>query len=419
MIGGSVACRRPRMNQSPIRSREHLLHMLAEAAELEHNLLCSYLYAAFGLKRGVDEDLQPHELAAVQRWRAAIMGVCMEEMAHLAQVANLMVAVGSRPHFDRPNLPVAPGYHPARIQVALAPFDLDTLRHFIFLERPEASPVQDSAAFAASEAVERHPETGVLMPSAPDYATIGEFYELLATGLACLAGEIGESALFIGPAGNQMRAEDFGMEQLSVVTDLASAQQALQLIVEQGEGARSDAERSHFHVFCDIEREYRRLLDARPAFQPSRNVARNPVMRRPVATDRVHVNAGPAAALLDAANAVYSLMLRCLAAAYDCDGQQRERRKALVACATGLMGVLVRLSDRLTQLPANAAGEVGAGVTFAMLRATEGLAPGVDVGLVLGPRFRRIAARIGELDLPTEARAAILAQLEALRESLD
>ena len=34
-------------------AREQLLHTLYEAAELEHNLMCTYLYAAFSLKRGV------------------------------------------------------------------------------------------------------------------------------------------------------------------------------------------------------------------------------------------------------------------------------------------------------------------------------------------------------------------------------
>src|SRR5690349_2957002 len=34
-----------------IGSREQLLHLLAEAAEIEHALMCSYLYAAFSLKR--------------------------------------------------------------------------------------------------------------------------------------------------------------------------------------------------------------------------------------------------------------------------------------------------------------------------------------------------------------------------------
>ena len=171
--------------------------MLAEAAELEHNLLCSYLYAAFSLKQDESEDVSLHELAAIRRWHGAIMGVCMEEMVHLAQVANLMVAVGSRPHFDRPNLPVAPGYHPARIQVALMPFDLDSLEHFIFLERPETAPVEDAPGFRAPDASPRRPETGVLMPSAPDYATIGEFYELLVQGFDELAGRLGEVGLFM------------------------------------------------------------------------------------------------------------------------------------------------------------------------------------------------------------------------------
>jgi len=30
---------------------EQLLHLLAEAGEIEHTLMCSYLYAAFSLKR--------------------------------------------------------------------------------------------------------------------------------------------------------------------------------------------------------------------------------------------------------------------------------------------------------------------------------------------------------------------------------
>ena len=35
-------------------SREQLLHLLAEASEIEHTLMCSYLYAAFSLKRAGD-----------------------------------------------------------------------------------------------------------------------------------------------------------------------------------------------------------------------------------------------------------------------------------------------------------------------------------------------------------------------------
>ena len=45
--------------------------------------------------------------------------MAIEEMGHLVMVANLAVAVGGRPHFVRPNFPVAPGYFPSGIVVRL------------------------------------------------------------------------------------------------------------------------------------------------------------------------------------------------------------------------------------------------------------------------------------------------------------
>ena len=60
------------MNTLPeIPSREKLLHALYEAAELEHNLMCTYLYAAFSLKNGVEEGLSAAEAEATARWRRA------------------------------------------------------------------------------------------------------------------------------------------------------------------------------------------------------------------------------------------------------------------------------------------------------------------------------------------------------------
>lgn len=392
--------------------------MLAEAAELEHNLLCSYLYAAFSLKRHLHEDLLPNELEAIGRWRTKIMEVCMEEMAHLAQVANLMVAVGSRPHFDRPNLPVAPGYHPARIQVELSRFDEDTLDHFIFLEKPGTAELEDAPTFRPAMVYERHSETGVLMPSAPDYGTIGEFYEMLAAGLSALSAEMGESQLFIGPTACQMHPEEIGMEALHVVHDLASAQQALHLIVVQGEGSADEKGSSHFKTFLDIKDEYLALRKARPSFVPSRHVARNPVMRRPVGADRVHITHPQAAAVLDAGNAVYSLMLRCLTATYDLEQGRSKLRSALLTCAIGLMKSLSQLAEVLTQLPANESSDVRAGVSFAMLRSTEGLAPGVDVALVLRQRFDRIQRQLAHLGLPEGLTRVLEKQFEAMKGSL-
>src|SRR5512141_1165709 len=79
-----------------VRTREQLLHLLTEAAEIEHDLLCCYLYAAFSLKRGEDEGLSAREADAVARWRRTVITVAIEEMAHLALVANMTVAIGAR-----------------------------------------------------------------------------------------------------------------------------------------------------------------------------------------------------------------------------------------------------------------------------------------------------------------------------------
>ena len=61
----------PTMN---VTSREALVHQLYEAAELEHNLMCTYLYAAFSLQSGTEEGLSAVEADATARWRRAILG---------------------------------------------------------------------------------------------------------------------------------------------------------------------------------------------------------------------------------------------------------------------------------------------------------------------------------------------------------
>ena len=48
-----------------IEHREALIYMLCEAAELEHGIMCQYLFAAFSLKQREDEGLTPEELDVV------------------------------------------------------------------------------------------------------------------------------------------------------------------------------------------------------------------------------------------------------------------------------------------------------------------------------------------------------------------
>jgi len=52
--------------------REHLWWLLAEAMQLEHMIMCQYLFAEFSLKDGTAEGLTAEQAAAVDRWRAKL-----------------------------------------------------------------------------------------------------------------------------------------------------------------------------------------------------------------------------------------------------------------------------------------------------------------------------------------------------------
>src|SRR5262245_24570211 len=96
-----------------IEHREALIYLLCLAAELEHAIMCQYLYAAFSLKRGPDEGVSAGQLRAIERWRAGVSRVATQEMLHLALVQNLLSSIGAAPHLSRPNLPAPPGRYPA------------------------------------------------------------------------------------------------------------------------------------------------------------------------------------------------------------------------------------------------------------------------------------------------------------------
>ena len=105
-----------------IEHREALIYMLCQAAELEHGIMCQYLFAAFSLKQRADEGLTPEELEAVTRWRRTIAHVATEEMLHLALVQNVLSAIGAAPHLTRPNLPAPAHHYPAGVNLTLVPF---------------------------------------------------------------------------------------------------------------------------------------------------------------------------------------------------------------------------------------------------------------------------------------------------------
>ena len=56
------------------------------------------------------------------------------------------------------------------------------------------------------------------------------------------------------------------------MTDLATAQRAIDTILEQGEGPRGHWRNAHFGQFVKILDEYQQTREANPAFDPVRPV---------------------------------------------------------------------------------------------------------------------------------------------------
>jgi hypothetical protein len=374
-------------------SREQLLHLLAEAAEIEHTLMCSYLYAVFSLKRSGEESVTAAQGEALERWRKTILNVAVEEMGHLVLVANLTVAVGGRPHFGRPNFPVAPGYFPSGVAVRLTGFDGDTLEHFIFLERPTGVAGHDSDAFEQEDYRREQARPG-LMPSAQDYATIGHLYEAIRANLVALDRRIGSDQLFLGSAGDQLDSDVINLEGVKPITDLPGALAAIDIIVEQGEGSSTDRDESHYRSFLAIRDELGALTRSDPGFVPAWPVADSPVLRQPPEPEgKVFIDDPAAAELLDFACATYGLLLRCLV---QCFGRSvahgKLGQKALMSAAIDLMHVLGETATDLARLPASTEAEgINAGMTFTMLRGVEPLLAGKVEQHVLRERVMALA----------------------------
>ncbi len=384
-----------------IGTREQLLHLLAEAAEIEHSLMCSYLYAAFSLKRAGETGVSDAQGATLEQWRKTIIDVAVEEMGHLVIVANLTVAVGGRPHFARPAFPVAPGYFPSGVAVRLTPFNAETLEHFIFLERPQGIEGEDGEAFEQPDYNREQARTG-LMPSAQDYATIGHLYEAIRANLQSLDRQLGSGTLFLGNADAQVGREIIDLKGVAPITDLTSATRAIDVVIEQGEGAASDRADSHYRSFLAIRDEFAALIREDPGFAPAWPVAENPVLRRPAEPNgTVFIDHPEAAAMLDFACASYGLLLRCLVQCFGRSGPNRHEEQTIVmSAAIDMMHIVGAAASHLARLPASQADPaVHAGMTFTMLRGVEPLLPGIAERRLLAERAADIA-RIGERLLP-------------------
>ncbi len=369
-----------------VEHREQLWSLLIEAAQIEHMIMCQYLYACFSLKTEPDEGLTAEQADAVARWQETVTGVAIEEMLHLALVMNVMTAIGAAPSLSRPNFPRHSEYLPPGVEFALLPFGGDSLTHFLYLERPEGMERVDAAEFVPA-APPPEPVVGIeVMPRPQSFLTVGHLYRGIEQGLSDLAARLGERVLFVGEPRAQATPERFRWPQLIAVTDLASARAALDEIIEQGEGARGDWRPAHYGRFFGIWNEYQQLREQDPSFEPARPVI-PAFTQQPFDIDQPQPQpAEPVTReVAELFNLAYEVLLQVLTRFFTHTDETDEQLDALVHAALGLMAdVLKPLGTALTRLPMGP-GNPGrtAGPVFQMYYQMGNFVPWRDAAWVL------------------------------------
>jgi hypothetical protein len=336
-----------------VEHREHLWSLLVEAAQIEHMIMCQYLYACFSLKTEPDEGLTAEQADAIARWQATLTDIAIEEMLHLALVMNVMTAIGAAPSLARPNFPRHSVFLPPGVEFALLPFGADSLTHFLYLERPEGMERVDATEFVPAAPPPEPVEQAEVMPRVQGFLTVGHLYRGIEQGLSELAGRLGEPVLFVGEPRAQATPERFRWPQLFAVTDLASARAAVDEIIEQGEGARGDWRPAHYGRFLAMWSEYHKLREQDPSFEPAR-----PVM--PAFTQQPYDIEEPQPQPAEPAtrrvaelfNLGYEVLLQVLTRFFTHTDETDEQLDALVHAALAIMaGVLKPLGTALTRLP--------------------------------------------------------------------
>jgi hypothetical protein len=337
--------------QIVVESRKELTYLLSQGAELEHALMCQYLYAAFSLKTEAD-GLEGEWLERVERWRRVILEIAGEEMLHWAVVQNLLAAVGSAPFVSRPHMPHQAHGYPAGVQLRLLPFGEDALQHFVYLERPEGFELDDAALFEHAGPGLEPMRSGEIVPRGQDFDTQGTLYRAVERGLEHLAATLGEERLFIGPAFHQADESAFRWPDLKPIESLESALAALERIVEQGEGATGDWRTAHFGRFLEVLEEYRTLREQEPDFDPVHPVAAAGVRAAEGVEPEAYITDPTTAACSDLFNAVYELLLQMIARYFAFGHENPEQREVLARVSVSLMYDVVKpLGFLLARLP--------------------------------------------------------------------
>ncbi|WP_242909445.1 ferritin-like domain-containing protein [Actinomadura terrae] len=205
------------------------------AAQVELSTIPMYLFAAYSIRtRGHSQWAAPRGVLR------SLIGISIEEMLHLSLVRNLMVAIGygdDISFYDEDFIPSYPStmlnrYNPEdpdgpEIVLTLERLSRDQVGTFRRVEMPDDIDL-GATAFA------RHPE------DIGQYRSLGEFYRAIEQGFIDLEDEIEWAVDDVRKQYKRGFWNEFGNGKPIRVHNLATARQALRIIIEQGEGTITD-----------------------------------------------------------------------------------------------------------------------------------------------------------------------------------
>ena len=365
----------------PATSREELISLLTRAFELEHRLACVSLFALSSLKNDTSEGgLTATQAETVRDWRRSLAAVAADRMLHMAQISNLLTALGAAPQVTRPTFPVSVDF--AGAGLTLAPFSHIMIDQLVSYERLEAAIVKPEQISSTEMERTAHPDTsaemqtgeddstgGQLVSFPTDYTTIGDLYAKIATSFRAMPAQ----ELFIGPSEAQVHAGFLNLDhQPGIVIDQASALAAISMITEIREKGTPSAAGTHMGVCETIRTEYVAALTAAQQagvpFAPVRSVGNNPTTHiREQTAESTRIVDTLTLATAHLFNDAYDTMLLMLQRFFmhteesDTDLQQLSRTILL------LLNMVIRpLSEALTRMPADSSTLPGtcAGPTY-------------------------------------------------------
>ncbi|MBX5270307.1 hypothetical protein HJB99_16805 [Rhizobium sp. NLR17b] len=245
------------MDSYSIKTLDELKEFLFRAMQLEHATIPPYLTALYSIKPGVNQD-------ATQVLRVIVV----EEMLHLTIAANILNAIGGKPDLVRPDFvasyPAALPDGETDFKVGIQAFGREALAAFLKIERPARRPEH----LIGKGLIHRKTPPGITAlgshPRHEDFHfySIGEFYSTIEEGIKYLEAEAhgAGTTIFTGDRSRQITSEYYysGGGELFPVTDLKSALEAIELIIEQGEGDGGgiydddDHELAHYYRFEEL-----------------------------------------------------------------------------------------------------------------------------------------------------------------------